>query len=88
MMFLVQLYAVACSGVGRRSLVKTLHSSLSTEFWTHCVFSGAQRSTQPRYQIEELKILNISFLLAGIEPTTCRVHSYTLGHSQYDKSKI
>ena len=46
-------------------------SPLFAEFLTHCVLNGAtKRRKLPRYQSEEMKILNISLRRVGIEPTT------------------
>ena len=39
---------------------------------------GTQRLSLPRYQIEEMQILDISFSRVGIEPTACRAYSHTL----------
>ena len=41
---------------------------------------GAQRRTLARHQSKEMKILNILFPQAVIEPTTCRIYSH-LSHS-------
>ena len=38
---------------------------------------GTRRALPCCYQSEEMKILNISFLPVGIQPTTCRVVSRT-----------
>ena len=54
-----QLYAVSRSQQSRQreSSVKTLRSSLSAEFWRHCVLSGeTQRRALPRHQSEEMEI--------------------------------
>ena len=59
----------------------------SAEFWKHKVLSGGiQRCAWPRHchWSEEKKILNISFLQVGIEPTSCRVYSHTLVPLRHD----
>ena len=54
-------------------------SQLSIEIWRHCEMSGGtQRRDSPRYQCEEMKILNISFPRVEIESKSCRISSRTL----------
>ena len=44
-------------GRQREPSVKTLRSSLSAEFWRHCVLSGrTQRRALPQHQSEEMEI--------------------------------
>ena len=53
---------------------------MSTELWRHCVLSGGtQRRALPRYQSEEMKIWNISFLRVRIESTIVAFSTRTLG---------
>ena len=62
------------TGWQRESRVKD-RSPLADEFSRHCVFNGGtQRSTLPRYQSEELKILNISFPRMVMQPTTVDIY--------------
>ena len=58
-----QLHAVSRSQQGRQKepSVKTLHSSLSAEFWRNCALSGrTQRRALPRHQSEENGNINLS----------------------------
>ena len=41
------------------------------------LIGGIQRCTSPRYQREEMKILNILFPQVGMEPTACRIYRRT-----------
>ena len=70
-------------GRQREPSVKTLRFSPSSG--RHCVLSGGtRRRALPRHQSEEMKMLNISFLPVGIEPTTSRVYSHTLVLLRHD----
>ena len=54
-----QFHAVSRTQQGRQRepTVKILRSSLSVEFWRHCLLSGrTQRHTLPRHQSEEMEL--------------------------------
>ena len=67
-----RLHALSRSQQARRreSSVETLRCPFFAEPWWHCVLSGGtQRRAMPRHQVEEIKILNISFPRVECEPT-------------------
>ena len=51
--------------------------------WPCVLGDGSQHRYLPRHQNKKIKILNISFPQVRIEPTTCRVYSYTLMPLRY-----